>query len=389
MMGSLETLLLRQRKPMKFYRLRTDRKLYGFGDRCSDLPILGVPLGDQQQRVIKAAGAQLEDVSHEAEIDDSKYVIFDEHLLLTQKAIEYINRTARHADRSLRFCLLDNTLNRRFVLPSSADAGEYLRFPIYYRDRKNTDCADQVIPQRVYTNTTNLPQQIVPGGKYHLDQCDTIIAAMDTPFHLLQANTYMNLARGLWLRKLAPWSRKKTLPNMNSRSYSRSLKLLNRFGKRCRIHSTAVVEGAVLGDGVTIGAHAIVRLSHIGSGSTIDDQASVTYSVLGKNNYIANKNHLAFCLTYDGVFLIHGPYQFSIFGRDSAVFATINCDVRMDQKTIRIDGPDGIIDSQQHLLGVAYGHNVKVAGGNIMAPGQIVPNGHVQLPPDFIVNQIQ
>ena len=90
-------------------------------------------------------------------------------------------------------------------------------------------------------------------------------------------------------------------------------------------------------------------------------------------------------MTYDDVFLIHGPYQFSIFGRGSAVFATINGDVRMDQKTIRIEGPDGTIDSRQHLLGVAYGHGAKVAGGNIIPPGRIIPNGFVELPPDFML----
>ena len=60
----------------------------------------------------------------------------------------------------------------------------------------------------------------------------------------------------------------------------------------------------------------------------------------------------------------------------------------MDQKTITIRGPNGGLDSQQYLLGVAYGHRAKMAGGNIVAPGQVVPNDHVQLPPDFIVTRI-
>ncbi len=373
---------------MRAYRLRTNNKLFGFGDNYSDLPIVGIPLAEQQRQALQAAGAQLADVRNESEISEDNYLIFDEHLMFTRKAVEYVLGAARQADRSMRFCLQDNTLNRRFVLPSSADADEYLRFPFYYRHDNATDYEDHVIPQRIFDSWAYVPKQIVPNGIYHLDQCDTMLASLDTPFHLLQANMYMNMARCLWLRKLAVWPRSKHLPHFNSRMYFRGLRLLNRFGKRCKIHRTAVVEGAVLGDDVTIGAHAVVRLSTIGNGTTIDDQASVTYSVLGKDNFIANKNHVAFSMSYDDVFLIHGPYQYSVFGEGSSVFATINCDVRMDQKTIRIRGPNGGLDSQQHLLGVAYGHRAKMAGGNIVAPGQVVPNDHVQLPPDFIVSRI-
>ena len=374
---------------MKFFRLQSGRTLYGFGDAIADVPVAGERLADLQSSAVAATGAELHDVTGESEILDERYIIFDEHVFFSKQAAHYIYQRAKDANESLQFCLRENNFNRRFILPGSADDKDYLRFPVYYRNRSSDQLVDDFMPQKLYANWAPLPQQIVPGGKYHLDQCDTIIATLDSPFHLLQANMYMNLASGLWLRKLVFWPRDENSPQLNSFLYYRGMRLLNHFGKRCRIHPTAVVEGAVLGDGVTIGAHAVVRLSHIGDGTIIDDQASVTYSVLGKDNYIANKNHVSFCMTYDGVFLIHGPYQFSVFGKDSSVFATINCDVRMDQRTIRIRGQSGLYDSQQHLLGVAYGHGAKMAGGNIVAPGQIVPNGHTQPPPDFIVTKFE
>jgi hypothetical protein len=95
-------------------------------------------------------------------------------------------------------------------------------------------------------------------------------------------------------------------------------------------------------------------------------------------------NHLQFCLTYPSVFTIHGPYQFSVFGKNTAVFATINCDIRLDEKTIAIPTANGIVDSQQHLLGIAYGHDAKVGASNIIAAGRIVPNNAILNPPDFI-----
>lgn len=370
---------------MKFFRLQSGRTLYGFGDAIAEIPLLGERLADLQRVAVESTGAELHDVISESDIREDRYVIFDEHVFLSKHAARYIYQRARNASESLQFCLQDNSLNRRFVLPTSTNSNDYLRFPVYYHHGSGGHVVDEFIPQKIHENWSRLPQQIMPGGKYHVDHCDTIIMTLDTPFHLLQANMYMNIDYSRWLRKLAFWPRNEDSPYLNSFLYYSGMRLLNRVGKGCRIHPTAVLEGAVLGDGVTVGAYAIVRLSHVGNGTVIDDQASVTYSVLGKNNHIANKNHVSFCMTYDDVFLIHGPYQFSVFGKGSSVFATINCDVRMDQRTIRIDGQSGLYDSQQHLLGVAYGHGSRMAGGNIVAPGQIVPNGHTQYPPDFIV----
>jgi hypothetical protein len=85
-------------------------------------------------------------------------------------------------------------------------------------------------------------------------------------------------------------------------------------------------------------------------------------------------------MCYENVFLIHGPYQFSLFGRSVGVMAVINCDFRLDQKSIRFMSSEGLIDSKQSLLGICYGHNSVVGGGNIIAPGRIVPN-EIKIPP--------
>jgi NDP-sugar pyrophosphorylase family protein len=182
-----------------------------------------------------------------------------------------------------------------------------------------------------------------------------------------------------WLEKRAP---------VHSMLYVRALRSLNRRGRNCHVHPTAVLENAVLEDDVIVGAHTTIRHSYVGAGSTIDDHAFVVHSVLGRRNVVASGNHVNLCMTYDDVFLIHGPYQFSIFGRSSAVFAVINCDIRLDQKTIAIPTDVGMIDSKQPLLGIAYGHHAKVGGGNIIAAGRIVPNHKVIAPPPTIILKV-
>jgi len=370
---------------VKFYRQQCDRNLFGFGDPCAGVPLLGLSLREQQKRVVAGVDGEIIDVTDESEIEDESYFVFRENTYFTPAVARFMVNHARQDAGSCEFVLEDNRFNQRFVLPPLDFADEYGRFGLYYRHRQQPSQKKITIPQQVLPNHSKLPKQLIAEGEYHLDQCESFVASVDTPFHLLQLNMAMNINRNIWLRKMVPEAMAKTMQHLNTRMYFVGLRLTNKKGRGCKIHPTAVLEGVELGDNVTIGAYAVVRLSTIGSGTTIEDQASVIYSVLGENNYIANKNHVAFSLTYDNVFLIHGPYQFSIFGEDSAVFAVINCDVRMDRKTIKIAGADGLIDSRQYLLGVAYGHRAKVAGGNIVAPGRVIPNDHVETPPGFIL----
>jgi acetyltransferase-like isoleucine patch superfamily enzyme len=229
-----------------------------------------------------------------------------------------------------------------------------------------------------------IPTQVVPTGTYTTHFNTLFAVEIISPFHLLQANIGLNVGRMIPFPSTLPVSIFKWFSKPFSRRTLWGLKRRNQIGKNCQIHPTAVIEGCQIGDNVIVGANAVLRLSIIGENTYIGDTAVVTFSIVGKNNYIMTGNHIQFCLTYESVFTIHGPYQFSIFGKNTAVFATINCDIRLDEKTISIPTENGIIDSKQYLLGIAYGHYCKVGASNIIAAGRIVPNRAILNPPDFI-----
>ena len=197
----------------------------------------------------------------------------------------------------------------------------------------------------------------------------------------------MNLERTVQYQNKIPSFIKKRFKSIKGKWFYRGLKRMNRIGKNCDIHPNAIVEGSVIGDNVRIGANSIVRLSTVQDNCYISDNVSVMHSVLGEGTFIANSNYINSCLTYKDVFLIHGPYQLSIFGERSACFAVINCDIRLDQKNIKIPTTHGVMDSGQPLLGIAYGHRSKTGGGNIIAAGRIVPNDlHINPPDNIILN---
>ncbi len=369
----------------KFYRLKKGKTLFAFGDEMGMVPVLNSTLNKFQTEVIEQCGAQLFDISDTKEINETEYFVFDEDLFFTLKFVSSLIDMALKEGISFRTTLSENTFNERFVLPHTTEKNENLTFNFFYITHKPERIINKTILQTFYPHYIELPDQIVKGGKYHTDQCDTFICRIASPFHLLQLNLAVNFMRLVKVRNRFPqWMVDKYAPNY-SRLRNRSLKSLNKFGKHCKIHPRAIIENAILGHNVSVGANAIIRNSFIGDDSHINDNVSIMNSVLGKRNVIANGNHINLCLTYDDVFLIHGPYQFSVFGRSSAVFAVINCDIRLDQKNISIPTDVGILDSLQPLLGIAYGHFSKVGGGNIIAAGRIIPNHKHISPPDTII----
>lgn len=384
---------------MRFYRRKTGRLLFSFLDEIGAVPILGEALGKHQEKVLKKFKLSVIDVASEAEVSDTRFFIFDDDLVFSEAFIEKVLSAAKESKHSLRFCLHPNSFNERFSLPNSKTESENRKFNFFFLQSAVDDAKkpgisgvfpnrlgikDCYLEQVVYENRASLPDQIIPCGYYSYDQCDIFIAQILSPFHLLQANLAVLFLRFMPMKKLLPEWVFKTWLRPNSRLFFFALKMNNRIGKNCRIHPTAILEGVELGNNVTVGAYSVIRLSKIGSGTTLEEHAVVKYSVLGCNNYVSNGNQINGCMTYDGVFLIHGPYQVSIFGEKSTAMAVINCDIRLDQKTIQIQTVKGVLDSGQHLLGIAYGHGAKVGGGNIIAPGRIVPNNLHILPPPNI-----
>ena len=366
---------------MNFFRLRTGRTLHGFGDAIADVPICGKSLKDVQLASIEACGHQLTDVDSEDEITVSNYFVFEDDLVFSKNFIKKVTEAAKEQPhQSMRFCLNPNSFNTRYCLPQSIHEEENLKFNFFYKAQASKAVQKFFIVQKIFENRVTIPRQILSQGYYSFDQSATFIAQILSPFHLLQANLAFLFLGFVGLRTLLPEFFVNRWLATHSRLFFLALRLRNKIGKNCKIHPTAVLEGCDLGDNVTVGAYSVVRVSKIGSGTSLEEHTLVKYSVLGKNNYVSNGNQINGCMTYDEAFLIHGPYQFSIFGKQATAMAVINCDLRLDQKSIQVETSRGRLDSKQFLLGIAYGHGAKVGGGNIILPGRIVPN-HFNLPP--------
>jgi hypothetical protein len=375
---------------MQIYRLKSQERLFGFEDEVGCMPILGKTLKLFQENEARAAGCQLIDIESPQEMTlpalmFPDYFLFSSELLLEAKK----NIQAKSIKRNVQFTLAENSFNRRFLLPIDPSQHFQSDLDLFYTSSTDNEQLTKIqLDQSIVFYNTKIPSQIVPTGVYDFDVCRQLAGSIISPFHLLQINLAV-LNRQIY-KNLNFLERRMTRHcEAFSKNFYRILSHKNVVGKNCHIHPTARLEGAILGDNCRVGAGSIIRLSQLGDSCVVEDHCAIKHSVLGAGTYISHGNLLANSCTYENVFLIHGPYQFSIFGQDSAAFAVINCDLRMDNKTITIPTGRGYIDSNQHLLGVAYGHRSKVSGGNIIAPGRIVPNDWIQLPPDSIINKFK
>jgi carbonic anhydrase/acetyltransferase-like protein (isoleucine patch superfamily) len=371
---------------MNFYRISSNKTLHSFGDAIGDCPILHKKLSHYQSTYVHAAGGKLVDVASRAEIkDQNPHFIFDENFFFSQPFLKACLNKVKGATANLQFCVERNEFNARYILPREADNDDYQMFDFFYQHSSESAHENCVIAQKVFEHAYNMPRQLIPAGRYHMHQSEVFAGHITSPFHLLFINIAMNLSRTAKIQAKIPAFIKNRFGKYNGKWFYRGLKRMNVIGKNCQIHPTALIEGSIIGDNVIIGANSIVRLSNLADNTYVSDNVTVINAVLGERTFIANSNYVNTIVTYPEVFLIHGPYQISIFGEKSACFAVINCDIRLDEKTIRIPTSEGLIDSAQNFLGIAYGHGSKTGGGNIIAAGRIVPNNLHITPPDNII----
>jgi len=309
-------------------------------------------------------------------IDDN--LLFDSSGL--QAIIESINRYQGHATE-LRFKLaLSKEAIRDYYSHSRyLDDGGKLRLPLIANLRKHAKIKREVL---VETLTVTLPEIRTPIN-YPVSLMPTMInstpLALLMPYtcdhDLLFANQIALFSMLASTVKKSPMAWLKTFFSRTPRSVRKRLPLKwNSIHPSANIHSTAVVEGSIIGPGCQVGAHSVIRFSMLGNNVQLRDGAKIEFSVVDDNTWLMHDLVLVSSITEQEVFLINGPYQFSIFQKGSAAFATIMMDYRADGKSHRINTPTGVKNYQGRLLGALLEENAKVLGGTLLAPSVTVPH---------------
>ncbi len=161
---------------------------------------------------------------------------------------------------------------------------------------------------------------------------------------------------------------------------------LNRMGRHCDIHPTAIIEGSTIGDGVTIGPFARVLFSRVGDGATIMAGAQVEATTLGERSVVCQQTVLRGCVLYPEAIGGQHVMQMCVLGR-GVVTTLASYSIDLDfEKPIRVPLDGQMVSTGQRFLGSAFGHGVRVGTGTWMSHGRMIPNGYfvVRDPSDVI-----
>ncbi len=152
--------------------------------------------------------------------------------------------------------------------------------------------------------------------------------------------------------------------------------------KSAKIHPTAVIEASIIGEEVEIGPFACVRGSMLGPGSKIDAYASLNLAVVGAGAQVGRGAMVNLCVLYAGAFVSSGGgFQMCVFGRESFVAMTAMMLDLSFGRTIRVDGPEGRLDTEGYFLGGAIGHRARVGAGVRIGYGVAIPNDTLLVAP--------
>lgn len=361
------------------------RRIEPFGDPPGEAPIGNRPLADWQAEAFREAG--LEPVS---ELRPPCLVVPDT-LFTTAGALRRFVDGA--AGRDAVLVLRESVFGRGSVpvQPHVTPVEGGWRFEkVRFESGRGEAPVDVVVDPEEQVIKLPAPRYYVGTDEIEIGLARHPVITLHHWVHILWANQMVGgiellstpkwkwLARAAWAF-LRCWSFNKW----------RLLGKLNRIGRGCDIHPTAIVEGSTLGDGVTVGPFARVLFSRLDDGVTVMSSAHVELSTLGARAIVSQGTVLRFCVLYPEA--VAGQYlmQQCVLGRRAVTTGgAFSIDLNFEQP-IRVPLDGELHSTGTQFLGSAFGHGCRIGTGFWMASGRAVPNGYFLIrDPDRVLSRL-
>ena len=379
-----------------------------WGDRPATWPVLLRPALEHTRQALLSAGLALDLAGEEAD----RVLLLPDDLLLSPEFVRDFLAIAgtRPKDRPLVACLgpclnasrsagrsalppgPDGSLPVPMVLWQGSQGPAFTGLDELLEVARSAEAV--VVDAQEQTREIEVPRAYCDPGKETMTVGGSARIALHLRHrsHLQQANSEMLGAA--FLRTLGGNKLLLALRWLWGKLRPGPCRMFSRIGKGCRIHPTAIVEGAVLGPGCEIGAYAIVRASVLGAGVAVEDGAQVQMCVAGDKVRVGRQTAMLGCVLMEGSNPTMGMMQFSVLGRYSATTkASWFQDTRFDGKNIRVEAPPGdprgMLDAGTRFLSVDVGHGTVVGANVMVAAGRMLPgNAQVIGDPALVTSRI-
>ena len=370
---------------MKVFVEPTGRRIAPFGDPVAETPVENRPLSAWLDEAIAGAGF--------TRIDrlEPPCLVVPDALLCTAGALSaFVNgaegRDAVFVLKRSRFGETTTPVQPRVVPVEEGWRFEALRF-VSGRDEAPVDVVvdpeEQLIefpvqPHFVGTDTVSMGIARHP------------VMTLHHWVHILWANQVIG---GIELRSTPAWrwALRGLWAALRARSINkwRVLGKLNRIGKGCDIHPTAIVEGSTLGPGCSVGPYSRVLFSKLGAGVNVMQHCSVELCTLGDRATVSEQTCLRFSVLYPDAVASQYLMQQCVLGRATVTTGgSFSMDLNFDQD-IRVPLDGALHSTGTRFLGSAFGHRSRVGTGFWLASGRMVPNDYFLIrDPDKVLSKL-
>ncbi|MEC8194708.1 MAG: hypothetical protein VX127_18370 [Myxococcota bacterium] len=363
---------------MKAFRAHSDTRIAPFGDDVSETMVDGRTLAEVQASVLAAAGCT--PVDHPPA--DEPYLLYSDRTWFTAEAVRRLVRLGEG-----RFRAKDDAWFAWTGAQQSTPApGVYelavVRGAPSFENAEPVDVEmglrdlDLNVRQKAFAKANERTVRVGPAMVHQVHHWTHIIRINQLALLARAEEARFEWESAGWLKRAAMALR--LLWKLRTLNPGRIPGRLSEVGENASVHPTAVVEFSIIGEGCEIGPHAVVRGSVLAAGAKVDSHGTVNASVLGVGAHVGRYGHVNLCSLYPGAMVSSGSgFQSSVFGRDSFMaWGSTVLDLSFGASIkVEVDGPGSErVDTQEHFMGAAIGHDAKIGNGVKIGFGVAVPN---------------
>lgn len=361
----------------RVYVQPTGRRIAPFDDPVSEVPVANRPLGAWLDDALAGAGLTRIDAL------EPPCLVVPDTLFTTAGALRAFVDGAAGRDAVLG--LTDSVFGERTtpVQPGVARIPDGWRFDaVRFVSGRDEEAVVVWVDPEEERHALELPRPFREPGRDEISLPRHPVMTVHHWVHVLWANQAAGAAearaRPRWqLLFQVLWALARTVLALQWPDKWRILGRMNRIGRGCDIHPTAVVEGSTLADGVTVGPHARVLFSRLGEGATVMPGALVELSTLGARAAVAQYSAVRLCVLHDDAFCSQQMMQASVVGRDVLTTVASYCIDLNLERTVRVPLDGAMHDTGTRFLGSAIGHRSVLGTGVWVASGRAIPNDTV------------
>lgn len=366
---------------MKVFLIKTHLKIEPFDDYIQDSLIQNIPLRDIQRDVFEQLRVNIEYIEKN-ELKDISYedrlIIYD-NIFFTKEFLQYFFKQIKRKTHPVQCAINKKEFDPIVSVDNYTNLKEYNLLPIYFYP-KQYKISDSVELIKIDNLTEYNIDYKIPRFLHNQDTArylftNKIAIEIKNWPDLVNGNTFANRSLVMKLKKSFFKILKGIILSFSFNEHKIAAKA-NTIGQNCDIHPSAVLEGCIIGNNVTIMANCHLLFSTVGDNTTISSGSVIQFCSIGSTCLLINPA-LAYTTMYSGSFIAKSTAIATLIG--SGVQITMNVtisDSKFDGGPISIKIGKKNIPTDFRWLGVCLGHNSRIATGVKLMEGLSIPNNY-------------